>query len=63
VRWSTFNAGKSYKYQAGVLLCAYGLEKGQNAPQVLTRIVALEQKYVEPVTDAGADRGPDGPSA
>lgn len=63
VRWSTFNAGKSYKYQAGVLLCAYGLEKGQNAPQVLTRIVTLEQKYVEPATDAGPDRAPDGPAA
>jgi Tfp pilus assembly protein PilZ len=55
VRWSTFNAGKSYKYQAGVQFNPYGLEKGQNVPQTLTRIVALEQKYVEPET--GADPG------
>ncbi|MCK7482364.1 MAG: PilZ domain-containing protein [Candidatus Moduliflexus flocculans] len=35
VRWSTFNAGKSYKYQAGVQFNPYGLEKDQNvAPGV-----------------------------
>jgi hypothetical protein len=48
VRWSTFNAGKSYKYQAGVQFNPYGLEKGQNPPQALTKLVGLEQKYVEP---------------
>jgi hypothetical protein len=53
VRWSTFNAGKSYKYQAGVQFNPYGLEKNQNVPQVLTKIVALEQKYVEPEPPAG----------
>ncbi|MBP1769969.1 MAG: hypothetical protein H6P96_587 [Candidatus Aminicenantes bacterium] len=50
VRWSTFNAGKSYKYQAGVQFNPYGLEKDQNVPQALTRIVGLEQKFVEPET-------------
>ena len=48
VRWSTFNAGKSYKYQAGVQFSPYGLEKNQNVPQALTKIVALEQKFIEP---------------
>ena len=48
VRWSTFNAGKSYKYQAGVQFNPYGLEKNQNVPQALTKIVALEQKFIEP---------------
>ena len=48
VRWSTFNAGKSYKYQAGVQFNPYGMEKNQNVPQVLTKIVALEQKFIEP---------------
>jgi Tfp pilus assembly protein PilZ len=48
VRWSTFNAGKSYKYQAGVQFNPYGLEKRQNAPQTLTKLVALETKFVEP---------------
>jgi hypothetical protein len=47
VRWSTFNAGKSYKYQAGVQLNPYGLEKDQNVPQTLTRIVALETRFVD----------------
>ena len=53
VRWSTFNAGKSYKYQAGVQFNPYGLEKDQNPPQVLTKIVGLEQKFVEPEAAAG----------
>jgi Tfp pilus assembly protein PilZ len=53
VRWSTFNAGKSYKYQAGVQFNPYGLEKDQNVPQTLTRIVALESKFVEPEPAAG----------
>jgi len=53
VRWSTFNAGKSYKYQAGVQFNPYGLEKDQNIPQALTKIVALEQKFVEPEAAAG----------
>lgn len=56
VRWSTFNAGKSYKYQAGVQFSPYGLEKGQNAPQALTKIVGLEQKFVEPELPAGPGR-------
>lgn len=48
VRWSTFNASQSYKYQAGVQFNPYGLEKGQNHPQALTRIVALESRFMEP---------------
>lgn len=59
VRWSTFNSGKSYKYQAGVQFNPYGLEKGQNSPQALTKIVVLEQKFVEPE----AANGPSGPAA
>ena len=54
VRWSTFNAGKSYKYQAGVQFSPYGLEKNQNVPHALTKIIALEQKFVE-------SGSPDGP--
>jgi len=53
VRWSTFNAGKSYKYQAGVQFNPYGLEKDQNVPQTLTKIVALESKFVETEPTAG----------
>jgi len=53
VRWSTFNAGKSYKYQAGVQFNTYGLEKGQNVPQTLTKLVALESKFAEPESSPG----------
>ena len=62
VRWSTFNAGKSYKYQAGVQFDAYGLEKGQNPPQTLAKIVALETKFVEPENPVGPAAG-GGPAA
>jgi hypothetical protein len=48
VRWSAFNAGKSYKFQAGVQFNPYGLEKNQNLPQSLVKIIALEQKFIDP---------------
>jgi hypothetical protein len=48
VRWSSFNPGKSYKYQAGVQFNAYGEKKGQNYPGALVKIIALEQKFIEP---------------
>jgi Tfp pilus assembly protein PilZ len=53
VRWSTFNAGESYKYQAGVQFNPYGLEKDQNPPQTLTKMVGLEQRFIEPGAPAG----------
>lgn len=62
VRWSTFNTGKSYKYQAGVQFDPYGLEKGQNGPQALTKIVGLESKFVEPENPVGPASG-GGPGA
>ena len=62
VRWSTFNAGKSYKYQAGVQFNAYGLERDQNGPQALTRIVALETKFLDPNNPVGPIDG-GGPAA
>jgi len=48
VRWSSFNAGKSYKYQAGVQFHAYGEAKNQNYPGTLVKIIALEQKFIDP---------------
>jgi len=59
VRWSTFNSGQSYKYQAGIQFNPYGLEKGQNSPQALTKIVVLEQRFVDPE----AANGPAGTGA
>lgn len=53
VRWSSFNPGKSYKYQAGVQFNAYGEKKGQNYPGALVKIIALEQKFIEPGDQGG----------
>jgi hypothetical protein len=51
VRWSTFNAGKSYKFQAGA--CSILRLKRAKRPQTLTKIVGLEQRFAEPETPAG----------
>jgi Tfp pilus assembly protein PilZ len=48
VRWSSFNAGKSYKYQVGVQFHPYGEAKNQNYPGTLVKIIALEQKFIDP---------------
>jgi len=48
IRWSSFNPGKSYKYQAGVQFNTYGEKKDQNYPGSLVKIIALEQKFIEP---------------
>jgi hypothetical protein len=56
VRWSSFNPGKSYKYQAGVQFNPYGEEKGQNYPGNLVKIIALEQKFSEPPSGEGTDK-------
>ncbi len=44
VVWASFNPGKSYRYQAGIKFSPYGGDKGQNDPDFLSRIIALEQK-------------------
>jgi len=56
VRWSSFNPGKSYKYQAGVQFSAYGDKKGQNYPGALVKIIALEQKFIEPGDSGGTGK-------
>lgn len=53
VRWSSFNPGKSYKFQSGVQFNAYGEKKGQNYPGALVKIIALEQKFIEPGDQGG----------
>ncbi|NIM91701.1 MAG: PilZ domain-containing protein [Candidatus Aminicenantes bacterium] len=45
VRWTSFNPGKSYKYQIGVQFNPYGEESGQNSPENLERLIALENKF------------------
>ncbi len=56
VRWSSFNAGKSYKYQAGVQFNPYGEEKGQNYPGALVKIIALEQTFLEEAAAEDRDK-------
>jgi hypothetical protein len=51
IRWSILNVGKSYRYEAGVRFNPYGPERNQNAPHLLDRLVALEEKFVEPHGD------------
>lgn len=45
IRWSSFAAGQSYKYQIGVQFNAYGEKRDQNYPGNLVKIIALEQKF------------------
>jgi hypothetical protein len=47
VRWYSPNPGKSYKYQIGVQFFPYGEKKDQNNPASLTKIIALEQKFLD----------------
>jgi len=47
VRWYSPNPGKSYKYQIGVQFLPYGEKKDQNNPAGLTKIIALEQKFLD----------------
>ncbi len=56
VRWSSFNPGKSYKYQTGIQFNPYGEEKNQNYPGALVKIIALEQKFIEPGSSEGSDK-------
>jgi hypothetical protein len=45
VRWTSFNPGKSYKYQIGIQFNPYGEERGQNSPENLERLISLEKKF------------------
>lgn len=56
VRWVSYNPGKSYKYQVGVQFNAYGEKKDQNYPGALVKIIALEQKFIEPGEGNAADK-------
>jgi len=56
VRWVSYNPGKSYKYQVGVQFNAYGEKKDQNYPGALVKIIALEQKFIEPAEANALDK-------
>jgi hypothetical protein len=45
VLWTSFNPGKSYKYQIGIQFDPYGEKKEQNSPEDLAKLITLEQKF------------------
>jgi hypothetical protein len=47
VRWVDVNPGRSYKYQIGVQFAPYGNGKGENDPEVLRQIIALETRALK----------------
>jgi len=57
VRWHSPNPGKSYRYQIGVQFLPYGESKNHNYPGALTKIIALEQKFLDETTMADAPPG------
>ena len=52
-RWALEHRG----YQAGVQFNPYGEEKNQNYPGALVKIIALEQKFLEPSNGETTDKG------
>jgi len=57
VRWYSPNQGKSYNYQIGVQFLPYGVSKSLNYPGMLTKIIALEQKFLDETTILDAAPG------
>jgi Tfp pilus assembly protein PilZ len=47
VKWSSPGEGKSYPFQVGVQFNPYGMDKDQNLPQNMVKIMALEQKFAD----------------
>jgi len=47
VKWFAPSEGKSYQFQVGVQFNPYGMDKDQNLPQTMVKIMALEQKFAE----------------
>lgn len=59
VKWSSPSEGKSYQFQVGVQFNPYGMDKDQNLPQTMVKIMALEQKFAEKPKTSGEPSGPD----
>jgi len=59
VKWSSPSEGKSYQFQVGVQFNPYGMDKDQNLPQTMVKIMALEQKFAEKPKTGEEPSGPD----
>ena len=46
VKWTALNPAMSYKYQIGIQFDPFALKKGCNHPEVLEKIMKLEQKFL-----------------
>lgn len=46
VRWTSLNPAVSYKYQIGIQFDPFAWKKGCNHPEVLEKIMKLEQKFI-----------------
>jgi len=46
VKWTSLNPAMSYKYQIGIQFDPFALKKGCNHPEVLEKIMKLEQKFL-----------------
>ena len=59
VKWSSPSEGKSYQFQVGVQFNPYGMDKDQNLPQTMVKIMALEQKFADKLKTDEEPSGPD----
>jgi Tfp pilus assembly protein PilZ len=59
VKWSSPSEGKSYQFQVGVQFNPYGMDKDQNLPQAMVKIMALEQKFADKAKPGEEPSGPD----
>ncbi len=46
IRWTSLNPAMSYKYQIGIQFDPFALKKGCNHPEILEKIMKLEQKFL-----------------
>jgi len=46
IRWTSSNPAMSYKYQIGIQFDPFAWKKGCNHPEVLEKIMKLEQKFI-----------------
>ena len=46
VRWTSLNPAMNYKYQIGIQFDPFGIKKGCNHPEILEKIMKLEQTFL-----------------
>ena len=46
VRWTSLNPAENYKYQIGIQFDPFALKKGCNHPEILEKIMRLEEKFL-----------------